>query len=242
MALITGGSRGIGKVIALDLASLCANIAFNYLRSYDSAAETEKEIKKLGVDCLSVKAHVGNPDKIKDLFEQVKKKYGSLDILVNNAATGIQRSAMDLETKHWDWTMSVNARGPWLCSIEAARLMTKGGCIINISSLGSHRVLPYYFSVGTSKATLEAMTKYLAVELAHLKIRVNAVSGGYVETDAFDSFPNKDDMVAAAESTVTTRVLDPQDLANSVAFLCSDEAEMIRGHVLVVDGGVTLTG
>ena len=136
MALITGGSRGIGKVIALDLASRGANIAFNYLRSYDSAAETEQEIKKLGVDCLSVKAHVGNPDKIKDLFEQVKKKYGSLDILVNNAATGIQRSAMDLETKHWDWTMSVNARGPWLCSIEAARLMTKGGCIINISSLG----------------------------------------------------------------------------------------------------------
>ena len=242
MALITGGSRGIGKVIALDLARRGASIAFNYLRSHDAAAKTEKEIKKLGVDCLSVKAHVGNPDKIKELFEQVDKKYGSLDILVNNAATGIQRNAMDLETKHWDWTMSVNARGPWLCSIESSRLMKKGGCIINISSLGSHRVLPYYFSVGTSKATLEAMTKYLAVELAPLNIRVNAVSGGYVKTDAFDSFPNKDDMVAAAESTVTTRVLDPQDLANAVAFLCSDESEMIRGHILVVDGGVTLTG
>ena len=186
--MITGGSRGIGKVIALDLARRGANIAFNYLRSHEAAAKTEKEIKKLGVDCLSVKAHVGNPDKIKELFEQVDKKYGSLDILVNNAATGIQRKAMELEAKHWDWTMSVNARGPWLCSIESSRLMTKGGCIINISSLGSHRVLPYYFSVGTSKATLEAMTKYLAVELAPLNIRVNAVSGGYVETDAFDSF------------------------------------------------------
>tara|TARA_Y100000590_G_scaffold396892_1_gene478006 strand:- start:6964 stop:7692 length:729 start_codon:yes stop_codon:yes gene_type:complete len=242
VALITGGSRGIGKVIALDLASRGANIAFNYLRSYESAAETENEVKKLGVDCLSVKAHVGNPDKIKELFAKVDKKYGGLDILVNNAATGIQRNAVDLETKHWDWTMSVNARGPWLCSIEASRLMNKGGCIVNISSLGSHRVLPYYFSVGTSKATLEAMTKYLAVEFAHLNIRVNAVSGGYVETDAFDSFPNKDDMVAAAETTITTRPLDPQDLANAVAFLCNDESEMIRGHVLVVDGGVTLTG
>ena len=189
-----------------------------------------------------MKAHVGNPDKIKELFEQVAEKYGRLDILVNNAATGVQRNAMDLDRKHWDWTMSVNARGPWLCSVESARLMKNGGCIINISSLGSHRVLPYYFSVGTSKATLEAMTKYLAVELAPLYIRVNAVSGGYVETDAFDSFPNKEDMVAAADTTITTRALDPQDLANAVAFLCSDESEMIRGHILVVDGGVTLTG
>lgn len=242
MALITGGSRGIGKVIALDLARRGASIAFNYLRSYDAAAATEKEIRKIGVECLSVKAHVGNPDKIKELFEQVAEKYGRLDILVNNAATGVQRNAMDLDRKHWDWTMSVNARGPWLCSVESARLMKNGGCIINISSLGSHRVLPYYFSVGTSKATLEAMTKYLAVELAPLNIRVNAVSGGYVETDAFDSFPNKEDMVAAADTTITTRALDPQDLANAVAFLCSDESEMIRGHILVVDGGVTLTG
>ncbi|PZC42929.1 MAG: enoyl-[acyl-carrier protein] reductase III [Chloroflexi bacterium] len=241
MALVTGGSRGIGKTIALDLARRGANIAFNYLRSYDAAAQTEKEIKKLGVDCLSIKAHVGNPDKIKDLFNRIEEKYGQLDILVNNAATGVQRNAIDLDAKHWDWTMSVNARGPWLCSIEAARLMKNGGCIVNISSLGSRRVLPYYFSVGTSKATLEAITKYLAVELAPLNIRVNAISGGYVETDAFDSFPNKEDMVAATETTITTRSLNPQDLANAVAFLCSNESEMIRGHILVVDGGVTLT-
>lgn len=242
MALVTGGSRGIGKTIALDLARRGANIAFNFLRSYDAAAQTEKEIKKLGVDCLRVKAHVGNPEKIKDLFSQIAKTYGQLDILVNNAASGVQRNAMDLDPKHWDWTMSVNARGPWLCSIEAARLMKNGGSIINISSLGSHRVLPYYFSVGTSKAALEAMTKYLAVELAPLNIRVNAVSGGYVETDAFDSFPNREDMVAATKTTITPRSLNPQDLANAVAFLCTDESEMIRGHVLVVDGGVTLIG
>ncbi len=242
MALVTGGSRGIGKTIALDLARRGANIAFNFLRSYDAAAQTEKEIKKLGVDCLRVKAHVGNPEKIKDLFSQIAKTYGQLDILVNNAASGVQRNAMDLDPKHWDWTMSVNARGPWLCSIESARLMKNGGSIINISSLGSHRVLPYYFSVGTSKAALEAMTKYLAVELAPLNIRVNAVSGGYVETDAFDSFPNREDMVAATKTTITTRSLNPQDLANAVAFLCTDESEMIRGHVLVVDGGVTLIG
>ena len=156
--------------------------------------------------------------------------------LVINLAASMEHSQGPLALTDMVQSQCFVSRSIALRWIPVAALFT------NISSLGSHRVLPYYFSVGTSKATLEAMTKYLAVELAHLKIRVNAVSGGYVETDAFDSFPNKDDMVAAAESTVTTRVLDPQDLANSVAFLCSDEAEMIRGHVLVVDGGVTLTG
>ena len=119
--------------------------------------------------------------------------------------------------------------------------MGEGGRIVNITSQGSQRVLPYYFSVGTSKAALEAITRYLAVELAPKGISVNAVSGGYMETSALDHFPNRDDMVEASKSTPAGRPLTPGDVAKVVAFLCTDEADMIRGQVVVVDGGFSLT-
>ena len=113
--------------------------------------------------------------------------------------------------------------------------------MVNITSQGSQKVLPYYFSVGVSKAALESMTRYLAVELAEKGISVNAVSGGYVETGAFDSFPNRDEMVSATENTLDGRSVTGEDIARVVAFLCTDAARMIRGQVLVVDGGVSLT-
>ena len=240
VALVTGGSRGIGKAIALELARRGADVAFNYLRSHQAAAATKREIETLGAHCLRVKAHLGDTDKIKALFAQVAQEFGKLDVLVNSAASGVQRSASELEEKHWDWAMNINARAPWLCSIEASKLMRPGGRIVNITSQGSQRVLPYYFSVGTSKAALEAVTRYLAVELGPKGIAVNAVSGGYVETDALDHFPNRDEMVAAAKETVAGRALVAEDIAKVVAFLCSDEADMIRGQVIVVDGGVSL--
>ena len=240
VALVTGGSRGIGKAIALELARRGADIAFNYIRSHKEAAQTQREIEDLGVGCLRVKAHLGDASKVKELFAQVESKYPRLDILVNNAASGVQGPAAALEEKHWDWTMNVNAKGPWLCAIAASRLMTEGGSIVNITSLGSQRVLPDYFSVGTSKAALEAITRYLAVELAPLGISVNAVSGGYVDTQALDHFPRGEEMRAAGERTVVGRMVETGDIARVVAFLCSEEAEMIRGQVIVVDGGATL--
>ena len=240
LALVTGGSRGIGKAIALELARRGADLAFNYLRNHKAAAETQREIEALGVRCLRVKAHLGDGAKIKELFAQVESEFGRLDILVNNAASGVQRSASELNQKQWDWTMNINARAPWLCAIEASRLMTQGGSIVNITSQGSQKVMPYYFSVGTSKAALEAVTRYLAVELAPKGISVNAVSGGYVETGALDHFPNREEMLAAGKQTPVGRMLTPQDIARVVAFLCTPEAEMIRGQVLVVDGGLSL--
>lgn len=240
MALVTGGSRGIGKAIALEFASRGADIAFNYLRSHNAAVETQKEIEALGVRCLKLQAHLGDSEKVRELFAGVEQEFGRLDILVNNAASGVQRSASELEEKHWDWAMNINAKAPWLCAIAASKLMKDGGSVINITSQGSQRVLPYYLSVGASKAALEALTRYLAVELAPMGISVNAVSGGYVETGALDHFPNREEMLDSGEKTPVGRMVTAEDIAKVVAFLCTEDATMIRGQVLVVDGGVTL--
>ena len=238
--LVTGGSRGIGKAIALEFAARGANIAFNYIRHHKDAADAQAEIEALGVRCLRVRAHLGDSDKIRQLFAEVEATFGRLDVLVNNAASGVQRSASELEEKHWDWTLNVNAKAPWLCSIEASKIMPDGGSIVNITSQGSHKVLPYYFSVGTSKAALESLTRYLAVELAPQGISVNAVSGGYVETGALDHFPNRESMLESGHNTPAGRMVKSQDIARVVAFLCTEDAAMIRGQVIVVDGGYTL--
>ena len=240
VALVTGGSRGIGRAIALEFASRGADIAFNYLRNHRAASETVEEIESHGVRCLRVRAHLGDEDKIDDLFDAIESEFGRLDILVNNAATGVQRPALELEARHWDWTLNVNARAAWMCAKRAAKLMPNGGHIVNITSEGSRQVLPFYFSVGVSKAALEAVTRYLAVELAPLGISVNAVSGGYVDTAALDHFPNREQMLESGQNTPAGRMVTAQDIAKTVAFLCSPGAEMIRGQVILVDGGVTL--
>ena len=243
VALVTGGSRGIGRAISLELARRGADVIINYARSHQEARVTADEISALGVRCLPLRAHLGEPSRIQEMFQRIEEEFGRLDILVNNAASGVQRAALDLETKHWDWTMDINARAPWLCAKEAARLMPSGGHIVNISSLGSRLVLPNYLAVGVSKAGLEALTRYLAVELAPRGIVVNAVAGGVVDTDAWRHFPNREEMISdSLRRTPAGRLVTAEDMANVVAFLCSDEAEMIRGQVLVVDGGISLLG
>jgi enoyl-[acyl-carrier protein] reductase III len=243
IALVTGGTRGIGRAISLELARLGADIVINYAQGHEAARATAAEVEALGVRCLPLRAHLGEPSKIQEMFQRIEKEFGRLDILVNNAASGVQRGALELTAKHWDWTININTRAPWLCAKEAARLMPKGGHIVNISSLGSHLVLDNYLAVGISKAGLEALTRYLAVELAPQGIVVNAVAGGLVETDALKHFPNREDMIGGSlKRTPAGRLVTPEDMARVVAFLCTDQAEMIRGQVVVVDGGISLLG
>ena len=173
-------------------------IVINYARSKTKALETAAEIEALGRKALVVKANVGDVEKINYLFAEIKKEFGRLDVFVNNAASGVQRPLMELEESHWDWTMNINSKALLFCAQEAAKLMDQGGKIVSISSLGSIRYLENYTVVGVSKAALEALTRYLAVELAGKNIIVNAVSGGAVDTEALKHFPNREELLAEA--------------------------------------------
>ncbi|MBM4765081.1 enoyl-[acyl-carrier-protein] reductase FabL [Bacillus sp. B15-48] len=243
VALVTGSSRGIGKVIALNLAKEGYDLVINYARSKNAALETAAEIEALGRKVLVVKANVGDVDKIKAMFEQIEQTFGRLDVFINNAASGVQKPLMELEEKHWDWTMNINSKALLFCGQEAAKLMEKSGKgkIVSISSLGSIRYLENYTAVGVSKAALEALTRYLAVELASKNIIVNAVSGGAVDTEALAHFPNREEMLAEAKAkTPAGKMVEIEDIVNAVMFLVHDGSEMIRGQTIIVDGGISL--
>ncbi len=241
LALVTGSGRGIGRAIALKLASQGADIIVNFFRRREAAEQTAKDIEALGVKAEVIRANVGDPAKLDEMFDMISNHFGYLDILVNNAASGVGRSVMDVDIKAWDWTMNINARAFLLCAQRAAKLMEgRGGKIISITSLGSSFVLPTYAVVGISKAALEALTRYLAIELAPKGICVNAVAASAVETEALKFYIKEGLIKDTRQVTPVGRMVIPEDVAKVVAFLCSEEAFMIRGQTIIVDGGTSI--
>ncbi len=243
IALITGSGRGIGRAIALQLAGEGADIVVNFFRNRKPAEDTAAQIEALGRRAHVVKANVGEVEQIEKMFAETKEVFGGLDILVCNAASGFIRSAIEQDERGWDWTMNINARSVLFCAQQAHTLMKArgGGHIVSISSLGSIRVMPEYVAIGASKAAIEALTRYLAYEFAPDNIVVNAVSGGLIETDALKHFPRREQMIAEALArTPAGRLVTPEEMAKVVAFLCSSDAQMIRGQTIVVDGGFML--
>jgi enoyl-[acyl-carrier protein] reductase III len=236
--LVTGGSRGIGKGIALRFAELgAARVGVSYLRNDRAAEDTAKELQELGAEPVLLRGNIGDPEKAAALVEQI----GALDVIVSNAATGVIRPALEIEEKHWDWTLNANARALLTLVRHAASSLQPGASVVAISSLGSTRVLDEYVVVGVSKAALEALVRYLAVELAPRGIRVNAVSAGLVETGALEYFNNRDEMLEYYKRrTPAGRLVGPRDVADAVCFLASPAADMIRGQTVVVDGGYSI--
>ncbi|MGH2793374.1 MAG: enoyl-[acyl-carrier-protein] reductase FabL [Actinomycetota bacterium] len=243
VALVTGGSRGIGRAIALRLAGDGADVAVGFFRNREAAEKTAAEIEEIGRRAAVVRGHVGDVEKVGEIVTMARLALGAPTIVISNAASGVLRPLSEMDVKGWQWTMDVNARTLMLLAQATREGMRAagGGAIVALSSLGSERVLPAYGAVGASKAAVESLVRYLAVEGAPDAIRVNAVSAGVVDTEALRHFPDRDGMLdAATERTPAGRTVTPEDVAAAVSFLCSDDAWMIRGETIRVDGGYAL--
>lgn len=239
-ALITGGTRGIGAAIARSLAACGAHVTINYLSNEEAARKTEAEIERAGGSVAIAQANMIDPDAIAALTSRVSAE--GIDILIHNAALGSFKPLHKVKPNQWDLTMNVNARALLLLAQGTlASLASRRGRIVSISSLGSVRVLPSYGAIGVSKAALESTTRYLASELAPRGIRVNAVVGGLLDTEASRLHPEFETL---AEETIARtpigRLMTPNEIADAVLFLCSPLSEGIVGQMLVVDGGAGL--
>jgi enoyl-[acyl-carrier protein] reductase III len=234
--LVTGGTRGIGRAIALRLVADGASRAvLGYMRNDEAAEEAAALVREAGAEPVLVRGNVADEKTVAELAAA-----GPYRVVVSNAATGVVRPALETEDKHWDWTLNANARSLLSLTRATAPQMEEGSSIVAISSLGSQRVLPNYVLIGVSKAALETCVRYLAVELAPRGIRVNCVSAGVVDTEALDWFPNKEQMLKSVKRTPAGRLVETTDVAAAVSFLCSPDAAMICGHTLIVDGGYSL--
>jgi enoyl-[acyl-carrier protein] reductase III len=243
VALVTGAARGIGRAIAHKLAQAGCDVVVNYYNSHDEAEALCAEFRALGRRALAVKASVGVPDSVDEMFAEIGRHFTCLDIVVSNAASGVLKPALDMTLKHWRWCMETNALALNLLAQRAVPMMGEGGRIVAMSSLGSLRAMPNYAFIGASKAALESLVRSLAQELGPRGIRVNAVSAGVVETDALSHFPNREELLASFQArTPAGPVLTPEDVAGAVYLLCLPEAAMINGHTLFVDGGFAISG
>jgi enoyl-[acyl-carrier protein] reductase III len=243
VALVTGAARGIGRAVALKLAAAGCDVIANYYNSHEEAEAVCAEIRNMGRRAVAIKASVGLPESVDELFAELKQHFDRVDILVSNAASGVLRPTMEMTLKHWRWCMETNAFALTLLAQRAVPMMPSGGRIVALSSLGALRAMPHYGFIGASKAALEALVRSLAQELGPRGIRVNAVSAGVVDTDALQHFPNREALLASfAQRTPAGPVLTPQDVAGAVYLLCLPEADMINGHTLFVDGGFAISG
>jgi NAD(P)-dependent dehydrogenase (short-subunit alcohol dehydrogenase family) len=241
-ALVTGGSRGLGRAISLELARHGADVAINYLRNSEAAERTAGEIRALGAGCEVIQADMADHKSVKELFAALGERFGRLDLLVSNAVSGVLGPAERIGRLGWEKAVNTNARAFMLLMQQAVKLFPEsGGRVVAISSIGSHTCLSGYTAVGASKAALEALVRYFGKEMASRGIGVNAVAGGPINTSALDYFPDKEELLAEWTSRAPQgRIAEPEDIVPVVSFLLSEDAHWIQGQTIVVDGGLTL--
>jgi enoyl-[acyl-carrier protein] reductase III len=244
-ALVTGGSRGIGRSCALAAARRGADVAFTYISNKEAALATAEEIRALGRRATIIQGDVGIAEDNVRAVEQAVEQLGPLHYLVANAAAGTFGTTEELTVEQWDYTMAAHVRSLLVLAQAAMPSMAdnSGGSIVAISSLGAHRVYDAYAAFGTAKAAIEALITYLAVEGGPKGIRANCICGGVVLTDLFKEIPEWESIAAAAgERSPLGSALDPDEIGEPAAFFLSDEARMVTGQTLCVDAGFTLPG
>ncbi|MFF5900141.1 SDR family oxidoreductase [Streptomyces argenteolus] len=242
-ALVTGGGHGVGAVTALLLAAAGAHVIVNYFHSPEQAAATVEAIKRAGGSAVAVRASVADPGSVRGMFERIAAEYGGLDVLVNNAARGTLAPTEELSDGEWDKCLRVSLHGTrWMCRAAAPLMAHRtGAAIVNLSSIGATRVLASYTALGVSKAAVEALTRYLAVDYAPLGIRVNAASAGLLDNGVAKAFPDAEALAEQVRlSTPLGRLGSEEDLARLVLFLASDESAFFTGQTLMADGGLGL--
>jgi enoyl-[acyl-carrier protein] reductase III len=249
-ALVTGASGDIGRAICRLLASQGAEVGIAYFSDHEGAQATAEALGAQHVSPAVFRVNFGDVKSSESFLAEVRAKFDRIDILVHAAASGVFRGMDELTTRHLQWAMDVNTKSLFslvqgLMKAEAGRgaLLARGASIVALSSLGAVRAIPEYTAVAASKAALEAIARQLALELGPQGIRINVVSPGLVETRALQHFPNRAELVGVARSrTPLGRLTAPEDVANVVAFLCSDAAAMVHGQTLHVDGGYGIVG
>ncbi len=237
VALVTGSARGIGAAIAVRLASEGAKVVVNYSKSEGPADEVVARIKKAGGEAVDVHADVSNAAEVPVLFAEVKKAFGRLDILVNNAGIMDRRPIEDVDAEHIDKHFATNVRGLLLCTVEALKLLPKGGRIINVSSNITRMAIPGSSVYTATKGAIDMITQVLATELGPKGITVNAISPGYTETDMNDESTRKE-RAQTIQMTALGRLGTAEDIADAAVFFATEDARWVTGERLSASGGL----
>jgi len=240
VAIVTGAAKGIGESIALRLAEEGANVVVSDVDLKGCSLVCKNIEKKYKVRTLAVKCDVSNKNDVQNMVKETMKKFKKLDILVNNAGIFPFKSFLEMEEKDWDRVLDVNLKSVFLCSREAAKVMKPGSKIVSISSIASLIGYPGLTHYCASKAGINGLTRAMALELAPKKINVNVIAPGAIVTPGLKAALDEKTAKQMTATIPLKRMGFPKDIANAVAFLVSDDADYVTGHVLVVDGGWTI--
>lgn len=237
VAIVTGSSRGIGRLIAEQLAANGAKVVINYASNQTQAEEVVKEIRRKGGEATSVQANVGKVVEIEQLFQATLSRYGQVDILVNNGGIMITKPILEVTEEDYDQQMAVNAKGTYFACQQAALHMAKDGRIINFSTSVVGQMFPTYSVYAGSKGAVEQFTRQLAKELGPRGITINAVAPGPVNTELFSSGKTQEQIDGVGRMNAMGRIGEPQDISEVVLFLASPKSQWVTGQTLRVNGG-----